>query len=125
MRNLILCLLFFGLLLATSNCGGMDVQKGEQAAPVPPVTRTASYPKIVLYSTPWCPHCREAREYFTSRSIPFVELDVESDEEAMDALVTKYASKRVPLVVIGDDEAVIKGFTPEMFENALRGLRKP
>jgi glutaredoxin 3 len=125
MRKLITCLLFLGLTLATSNCGGMDVRNGQQAPPTPPVARTAPYPKIVLYSTSWCPHCREAREYFTARDIPFVELDVETDEEAMDALFTKYATKRVPLVVIGDDEAIIKGFTPEMFENALRGLRKP
>jgi glutaredoxin-like YruB-family protein len=125
MRNLITCLLLFGLVLVTANCGGMDVRNGRQATPNPAVPRAAFYPKIVLYSTSWCSHCREAREYFTSRDIPFVELDVETDEEAMDALVTKYATKRVPLVVIGDDEAVIKGFTPELFENALRGLRKP
>jgi glutaredoxin 3 len=124
MRNLITCLLLFGLTLATSNCGGVDVRNGQQAPPTPPVARTVSYPKIVLYSTPWCPHCREAREYLTGRNIPFVELDVETDEEAMDALVTKYATKRVPLIIIGDDEAVIKGFTPEMFENALLGLGK-
>ena len=125
MRNPITCLLFLGLTLVTANCGGMEVRNGQQASPTSTVTRATSYPKIVLYSTSWCSHCREAREYFTDRDIPFVELDVETDEEAMDSLVTKYATKRVPLVVIGDDEAVIKGFTPELFENALRGLRKP
>ncbi len=125
MRNLILCLLFFGLLLPASYCGATDVREDRQTPTPPAVSRAASYPKIVLYSTSWCPHCREAREYFIARDITFVELDVETDEEAMDALVTKYATKRVPLVVIGDDEAVIKGFTPELFENALRGLRKP
>jgi glutaredoxin 3 len=125
MRNLILCLLFFGLLLPASYCGATDVREDRQTPTPPAVARAASYPKIVLYSTSWCSHCRQAREYFTARDIPFVELNVETDEEAMDALVTKYATKRVPLVVIGDDEAVIKGFTPELFENALRDLRKP
>jgi glutaredoxin-like YruB-family protein len=120
MRNLIPFLLFFGLLLFASNCGAMEVGNGQQAPPAPSVTRVTSYPKIVLYSTSWCPHCREAREYLTARNIPFVELDVEADENALDTLITKYGTKRVPLIVIGDDDAVVKGFTPESFEKALR-----
>ena len=119
MRNLIPCLLFFGLLLAASYCGATDVRDDRQAPPTPPANRAISYPKIVLYSTSWCPHCREAREYLTARTIPFMELDVETDEEALDTLITKYGTKRVPLIVIGDDDAVVKGFTPESFEKAL------
>jgi glutaredoxin-like YruB-family protein len=125
MQNLITCLLLLGLILAAAECGAVDVRDGQMPYSPPAAAKAISYPKIVLYSTPWCPHCREAREYLTGRDIPFVELDVESDEEALDRLVTKYETKRVPLIVIGDDEAVIKGFTPELFENALRGLRKP
>ncbi|HOI17689.1 MAG TPA: glutaredoxin domain-containing protein [Geobacteraceae bacterium] len=119
MRNLIPFLLFFGLLLPASYSNATDVRDDRQAPPTPPVARAPSYPKIVLYSTSWCPHCREAREYLTARNIPFMELDVETDEEALDTLITKYGTKRVPLIVIGDDDAVVEGFTPESFEKAL------
>ena len=119
MRNLIPFLLFFGLLLPASYSNATDVRDDRQAPPTPPVAQAPSYPKIVLYSTSWCPHCREAREYLTARNIPFIELDVETDEEALDTLITKYGTKRVPLIVIGDDDAVVEGFTPMSFEKAL------
>ncbi|NMC73472.1 MAG: glutaredoxin family protein [Geobacteraceae bacterium] len=120
MRNLIPFLIFFGLLLPASYSNATDVRDDRQAPPTPPVAQAPSYPKIVLYSTSWCRHCREAREYLAARNIPFVELDVEADEEALDTLITKYGTKRVPLVVIGDDDAVVRGFTPESLEKALQ-----
>ncbi len=82
------------------------------------------YPKIVLYSTSWCPHCRAAKEYFTRNNIPFINRDVELDSEAMELLTEKYKSQGVPVIVIGDDAQVLKGFDEGRFQKALEQYKK-
>ena len=81
-----------------------------------------NYPQIVLYSVAWCPHCKEAKEYFTRSNIPFINRDVEVDEKAMEELTLKYNSQGVPVIVIGTgtNEVVVKGFTPELFQGGLK-----
>jgi glutaredoxin-like YruB-family protein len=80
------------------------------------------YPQIVLYSVAWCPHCKETKEYFTRNNIPFINRDVEIDAKAMDDLTGKYNSNGVPVIVIGTgkNEVVVKGFTPELFQESLK-----
>lgn len=84
----------------------------------------ASYPKIVLYSVAWCPHCKEAKEYFTRNNIAFINRDVELDAAAMTDLTVKYKSQGVPVIVIGDDDKVLKGFDREKFEKAVTEVEK-
>jgi len=80
------------------------------------------FPQIVLYSVVWCPHCKETKEYFTRNNIPFINRDVEVDAKAMEELTGKYNSHGVPVIVIGSgkDEVVVKGFTPESFQESLK-----
>jgi glutaredoxin-like YruB-family protein len=82
-----------------------------------------NYPKIVLYSVAWCPHCKAAKEYFTQNNIPFINKDVEIDPKAMEELTGKYKSQGVPVVIIGDKK-VLKGFSPEAFEKAVKDFQK-
>lgn len=84
-----------------------------------------NYPRIVLYSVAWCPHCKETKEYFTRNTIPFINRDVEMDAKAMEELTGKYNSTGVPVIVIGTgkDEVVVKGFTPELFQESLKKAR--
>jgi glutaredoxin 3 len=96
--------------------------------PQSPLTSHATpdmkYPKVVLYSTSWCPHCKAAKEYFTKNDIPFINRDVELDSDAMKLLTGKYKSQGVPVIVIGDDAEVMKGFDEKRFEKALEKYRK-
>lgn len=80
------------------------------------------YPQIVLYSVAWCPHCREAKEYLTKNEIPFINRDVEQDAVAMRELTGKYDSNGVPVIVFGNgkNEIVMKGFSPELFQENLK-----
>lgn len=80
------------------------------------------YPQIVLYSVAWCPHCREAKEYLTKNDIPFINRDVEIDAKAMEDLTVKYGSTGVPVIIFGKgkDEIIMKGFTPELFQESLQ-----
>lgn len=120
MRSLFAAIMALSLLLPVAGLGAeqlpqsqLDGHKAEK-----------KYPKIVLYSVSWCPHCRAAKEYFTRNNIPFINRDVELDEEARDLLTGKYKSQGVPVIVIGDDAQVIKGFDEARFEKALEKVRK-
>jgi glutaredoxin len=83
------------------------------------------YPQIVLYSVVWCPHCRDAKEYMTKNNIPFINRDVEVDARAMEDLTIKYSSTGVPVIIFGNnsDEIIMKGFTPELFQETLQKAR--
>ncbi len=80
------------------------------------------YPHIVLYSVAWCPHCRKTKEYLAKNGIPFVNRDVEADVKALQDLNIKYNSNEVPVIIFGNgnDEIVMKGFTPELFQEKLQ-----
>jgi glutaredoxin-like YruB-family protein len=80
------------------------------------------YPQIVLFSVAWCPHCKQTKDYFTQNNIPFTNRDVEVDEKAMTELTGKYNSTGVPVIVIGTgkNEVVVRGFTPELFQESLK-----
>jgi glutaredoxin 3 len=82
------------------------------------------YPRIVLYSVSWCPHCKEAKEYLTSHNIPFINKDVELDDDYKKELIDKYKTGGVPFIVFGKDEKLMKGFNPERFEKILKDMDK-
>jgi len=88
-------------------------------------TAAKNYPQIVLYSVAWCHRCREVREYLTKNDIPFINRDVEADTKAMEDLTIKYNSTGVPVIVLGKgkDEVIMKGFTPELFQESLQKAR--
>jgi len=124
MHALLKCLVLTALFLGLPACG---TTQGEVRTPSATTATTApatAYPKIVLYTTSWCPHCKEAKEYLTSRKIPFTNLDVEEDISAWEDFSEKYQANSVPLIVIGNDQAILKGFKRESFEKALRELQK-
>ena len=83
------------------------------------------YPQIVLFSVAWCPHCKDTKDYFTRNNIPFTNRDVEVDAKAMEELTGKYNSTGVPVIVIGTgkNEVVVKGFTPELFQESLKKVQ--
>jgi glutaredoxin len=74
-------------------------------------------PQVELYTTSWCPYCRQARNFFQSRRIPFTEFDVEKDKEA--ALRKRQLDPRegVPLAVINGQR--IHGFSEAAYKKAL------
>lgn len=82
-------------------------------------TKTATPPaaqSITMYSTDWCGHCKNARNYFAAKSIPFTEVNVETSEAGRkdyEAL----GGGGVPLIQVGGK--IMRGFSPQSFE-ALR-----
>lgn len=117
-KTLFSLLLIAACILSAGN-GAQAAGSSSQTVLNPAAPRKSLYPRIVIYTVAWCPHCRELKEYLTSRNIPFINRDVELETAAMDDLMQKYKTYSVPLVVIGNDQEILKGFTSEQFEKAV------
>jgi mycoredoxin len=59
--------------------------------------------EIILYGVGWCGDCRRARRIFAERAIPYVDIDIEQDEQAM-SFVKKLnrGNQSVPTIVFPD-----------------------
>jgi glutaredoxin len=93
-----------------------------QATGAPTPARKAA-PRVILFSTSWCPSCKTARAFFQQRGIPFQELDVEKNQQAQQLYinVAKQAGLRpgvVPVIIVGS--RVFQGFSQPQIEAALR-----
>ena len=118
------CMPVLVLILIALNSPAAIAGELRQSPLNPDTASTRKYPMIVLYSTSWCPHCRAVKEYFTKENIPFINRDVELDSAAMHDLTEKYKSQGVPVIVIGSDQKILKGFDQATFEKALDEVRQ-
>ena len=122
MSPVIRILLVIVLSFAATTVFAAEAVTGTQSEINPSAPVQHTYPKIVLYSVSWCPHCIEAKEYLTTHKIPFINKDVELDAAAMETLTKKYHSQGVPVIVMGDDKTILKGFDAAQFEKALKSF---
>jgi glutaredoxin-like YruB-family protein len=72
---------------------------------------------VELYVTSWCPYCKQAKQYFRSRGIPFTAYDIEKDATAARRKGELDTRGGVPFAVINGQK--IRGFSPEAYEKAL------
>lgn len=56
--------------------------------------------KVVMYSTNWCGYCKQARRYFKTNDVDFVEYDVEKNRAARRAY-KKLGANGVPVILVG------------------------
>ena len=73
--------------------------------------------KIKVYSTPTCPYCVEAKNYFKDKKVPFEDIDVSQDHDAAEEMVKISGQMGVPVILI--DEKVIIGFEKPTIEKLL------
>jgi glutaredoxin len=72
---------------------------------------------VVMYSTRWCPYCRNARAYFERHKIAYVEYDIEASPENR-ARFEARNGRGVPLIFVGDKR--MQGFSAPSFEALLK-----
>lgn len=72
---------------------------------------------VVMYSTQWCPYCRQARAYFERHKIAYVEYDVEASAQNR-AQFQALNGRGVPLILVGDKR--MQGFSVQSFEDLLK-----
>lgn len=77
--------------------------------------------KVKIYSTPTCPYCVMAKEYFEKNEIEFENIDVSSDREAAEKMVEKTNQMSVPVIIVEKDgkEEIILGFDKEKLAGLL------
>lgn len=60
-----------------------------------------SEPKIVIYSTGWCPYCTRARQLLKNKGVEFEEIDVDARPEARREMTARSGRTSVPQIFIG------------------------
>ncbi|ABR30419.1 glutaredoxin [Thermosipho melanesiensis] len=73
--------------------------------------------KIVIYTTPTCPYCRKAKQYFKQLGFKFKEYDVSKDQKAAERMYKKSKQLGVPVIEIGNQ--VIVGFDKAKIDRLL------
>jgi glutaredoxin 3 len=61
-----------------------------------------SDPKVVMYTTGWCPYCLRARELLKSKGVAIEEIDVDARPEARTEMMARSGRRTVPQIFIGE-----------------------
>ena len=74
---------------------------------------------VTIYSTPTCPYCKLAKEFFKEHKVEFEEVDVAADQDEARVMVEKSGQMGVPVVIVPADmssskkEELVDGFDRE------------
>lgn len=70
---------------------------------------------IVVYSTVWCPDCKRAKQFFGEHRVPYVNIDIEQDAEAMAFVEKANDGKRIiPTIVFPDGSILVEPSNAEL-----------
>jgi mycoredoxin len=56
--------------------------------------------QLIVYSSFWCPDCREAKRFLAKHNIPFQEIDIEFIPGAAEEVIEHTGKRAVPQFVI-------------------------
>jgi glutaredoxin-like YruB-family protein len=77
----------------------------------------ADQQNIIIYSTPTCPYCYQAKRYLSDKGIVFVEKDVAADLQAREEMVRKSGQLGVPVIDVNGN--IIVGFNRPKLDELL------
>lgn len=64
--------------------------------------------KVVVYTTPTCPYCHQAKQFLAQQGVPFTEKNVATDAHAAQEMVQLSGQQGVPVITV--DGQVVIGF---------------
>lgn len=73
--------------------------------------------KVVVYSTPTCPHCVTVKKYLKDKGISYTDLDVAQNQDAREEMMEKTGRMAVPVVMV--DEHIVVGFDKTKLDQLL------
>ena len=73
--------------------------------------------EIKIYSTPTCPYCKMAKQYLSTKGIPYRDFDVSTNQAALEEMVKLSGQMGVPVIVINDQ--IIVGFDKTRIDSLL------
>ena len=78
---------------------------------------SAKSPRITLYSTRGCTHCRQLKLWLKQHHLPFRDMDIQRNPRALREF-RRLGGRGVPLLQVGDK--VIHGFERQKIASQLR-----
>jgi glutaredoxin-like YruB-family protein len=63
---------------------------------------TPAQPKVIVFSTPTCTFCNQAKRYFREKNIRFTDVDVSKDQAAARDMLKKTGQMGVPVILINN-----------------------
>jgi glutaredoxin 3 len=61
-----------------------------------------SRPKVVMYSTNWCPYCARARQLLEDKGATVEEIDIEAAPASRAEMMSRSGRRTVPQIFIGE-----------------------
>ncbi|MFZ2323054.1 MAG: glutaredoxin domain-containing protein [Ignavibacteriaceae bacterium] len=62
--------------------------------------------KVIVFSTPTCSFCNQAKRYFKEKNIRFTDVDVSSDQSAARDMMRRTGQMGVPVILINNKAIV-------------------
>jgi thioredoxin reductase (NADPH) len=76
---------------------------------------TNAVKEIIVYSTVWCPDCKRAKRFLGEQRVPYVNIDIEKDAEAMAFVEKVNDGKRIiPTIVFPDGAMLVEPSNAEL-----------
>ncbi|MBK7380079.1 MAG: NrdH-redoxin [Ignavibacteriales bacterium] len=63
-------------------------------------------PKVIVFSTPTCSFCNQAKRYFREKNIRFTDVDVSRDQSAARDMMRRTGQMGVPVILINNKAIV-------------------
>ena len=81
---------------------------------------TTSQAKVIVFSTPTCSFCHQAKRYFREKNIRFRDVDISKDQQAAADMHRRTGQSGVPVILINNRPVV--GFDKNKI-NQLLGIK--
>lgn len=56
--------------------------------------------ELIVYSSNWCPDCREAKRFLEKHKIPYTEINIETTPGAAQEVIRRTGKRAIPQFVI-------------------------
>ena len=74
--------------------------------------------KVTIYTTPTCPYCKMAKEFFKERKIKYKEIDISTNDKTAKEMIEESGQMGVPVIKI--DSEIVLGFDRARLQKLLK-----
>ena len=76
-------------------------------------------PRIIMYTTSWCPDCHRAKYLLDEYGVPYTDIDVEKDDAGLAFVKQVNGGNRiVPTIVFPDNSILVEPSNRQLAEKA-------
>lgn len=62
--------------------------------------------EVTIYTTPTCHYCKDAKEFFATNNVQYIEHNVSTDLEKRKEMIERSGQMGVPVIFVGDEMTV-------------------